>query len=88
MFNDEACSWVLVEVGMPMMFVSLPWLRRCPILSIACLAVEPVPRPRTMPDSTNSTALYAAIFLSWSWVRMSWGGEDIGEVGLVLFDPR
>uniref|UniRef100_A0A2P2QZY0 Uncharacterized protein n=1 Tax=Rhizophora mucronata TaxID=61149 RepID=A0A2P2QZY0_RHIMU len=57
MSRDKACWWVLLEVGMPIMSFNFPCRSRSAIRSTACLAVEPVPRPTTMPDSTNSTAL-------------------------------
>lgn len=70
-----ACWWVMVEVGIPIMLVSLPWRKRSPIRATAWQAVDPVPRPRTIPDLTNSTALYAAIFFNSSWVRITGDGE-------------
>ena len=38
-------------------------------MSTTKAAVEPVPRPRIMPDLTDSTALSAASFLRSSWER-------------------
>jgi hypothetical protein len=47
-----ACSYVRTLVGTPMMLVSLPSFMRDPMRSTANAAVEPVPRPTTMPDLT------------------------------------
>lgn len=52
-----------------------PNLRSSPILETTKAAVEPVPRPRTMPLLTYSTALSAASFLRSSWVS----AEEVGE---------
>ena len=43
-----------------MMSLSLPSLSSWPMRSTAKAAVEPVPRPTTMPDLTYSTAFQAA----------------------------
>ncbi|KAH1069484.1 hypothetical protein GYH30_006904 [Glycine max] len=53
--EGRAWSWVLVEVGIPMMSLSFPWRRSSPMQSTTCLAVELV--LRTMPDLTYSTTL-------------------------------
>ncbi|KAK1320239.1 hypothetical protein QJS10_CPA03g00479 [Acorus calamus] len=60
---------------MPTTPVSFPSRRRSPMRLMAWTAVEPVPRPRTIPDFTYSTARWAAILLSSSWVRGGGGGE-------------
>ncbi|KHG08708.1 Lipoprotein signal peptidase [Gossypium arboreum] len=67
MLSDAACSCVLFEVGIPTMLESWPVERSWPILSTTKAAVDPVPRPRIMPDLTDSTALSAASFLRSSW---------------------
>lgn len=72
-----ACSWVRLEVGTPTMSERAPDLRRVPSLSTTTAAVEPVPRPRTMPLLTYWTALSAASFFRSSWVRT--GAEALIE---------
>ncbi|KAJ6996241.1 Lipoprotein signal peptidase [Populus alba x Populus x berolinensis] len=69
MLRERACSSVRLEVGTPMMSFSSPVFKSSPSLATTKAAVEPVPRPRTMPDLTYSTALSAASFLRSSWVR-------------------
>ncbi|BAT87977.1 hypothetical protein VIGAN_05140200 [Vigna angularis var. angularis] len=68
--RERACSSVRLEVGMPTMFVSSPEARSSPSLATTKAAVDPVPRPRTMPLLTASTALSAASLLRSSWVRV------------------
>ena len=56
-----------------------------PMRATAKAAVEPVPRPRTMPDLTDSTAFSAASFFRSSWVRAAAGVERhlmVAEKGL------
>lgn len=53
--------------------------RSSPSLETTKAAVEPVPRPRTMPDLTYSMALSAASFLRSSWERVGGDGEGDGE---------
>nr|GMD21924.1 Lipoprotein signal peptidase [Ipomoea batatas] len=53
------------------------------IRSTACLAVDPVPNPTTIPDSTYSTALYAASFFNSSWLSKT--GEICGAGGSIVF---
>lgn len=55
--------------------VRLPDDKRDPISATTKAAVEPVPRPRTMPLDTYSTALIAASFFRSSWVRAVEGTE-------------
>eukprot|EP01018_Ginkgo_biloba_P013124 Gb_35013 [translate_table: standard] len=68
--NEAACSAVRLEVGMPTISLSFPVLSNSPILATTNAAVEPVPRPNTMPLSTYSTALSAASFFRSSWVSV------------------
>lgn len=75
MFKEAACSWVRFEVGTPTMFVNCPVARSSPSLATTKAAVEPVPRPRTIPLWTYWTALSAASFLRSSWVK---GGDGVG----------
>nr|CAD1838405.1 unnamed protein product [Ananas comosus var. bracteatus] len=65
-----AAAWaaVLSEVGMPTTSRSAPRRRSSPSRSSACAAVEPVPSPTTIPDSTCSTARCAAIRFCSSWL--------------------
>lgn len=75
--RDAACSAVRLDVGIPTMLEIWPAARSSPMRATAKAAVEPVPRPRTMPDLTESTAFSAASFLRSSWVRVRVGvGED------------
>lgn len=54
----QTCSLVRSEVGMQMIFFSSPAFSFCPTRSTANAAVDPVPRPTTMPERTwSSTAL-------------------------------
>mmetsp|Transcript_11416 Transcript_11416/g.70068 ORF Transcript_11416/g.70068 Transcript_11416/m.70068 type:complete len:236 (+) Transcript_11416:1625-2332(+) len=66
--SASACSFVRSDVGTPTMFCSSPDFSSSPIRSTAKAAVEPVPRPTTMPLFTYSTAFHAACFLSSSWL--------------------
>lgn len=66
-----ACSYVRTEVGTPTMSVNEPSLSNWPIRSTAKAAVEPVPRPSTMPLLTYSTAFQAACLLSSSWLILT-----------------
>lgn len=54
--------------------------RSSPSLETTKAAVEPVPRPRTMPDLTYSMALSAASFLRSSWERVGGDGEGDEKV--------
>eukprot|EP00001_Collodictyon_triciliatum_P001810 00349_1 len=61
--RDSASFWVAILVGMHVISLSLPSLSFCPTLSTANLAVDPVPRPTSIPLLTwSSTALYPAAF--------------------------
>src|SRR5580704_4804075 len=60
----RACVAVRSEVGIPT--ILSPFATRAPSPSTTKKAVEPVPRPTTMPSSTYSTARYAASCLSLS----------------------
>lgn len=73
--SERACSSVRLEVGIPTMSFNSPVFRRCPILATTKAAVEPVPRPRTIPLRTYSTALSAASFLRSSWVSAAAGTD-------------
>jgi len=55
--RESVCLWVILEVGIPTMSLSFPWRRSLPMRSTMCLAIELVPRSKTMPDLTYSTAL-------------------------------
>lgn len=78
--NKTAWSCVIFEVGIPTMFFSFPWCNNSPILSTACVAVESVPSPTTIPDLTNSTDLFAAIFQSSSWVKPTEVGDKEDKI--------
>ena len=50
--SSLARAVVLAEVGTPLMSLSSPEATSSPILRTAKVAVEPVPRPTTIPLST------------------------------------
>src|SRR5690348_101205 len=58
-----ASSQVARDVAKPRMSQSAPWRSSSARWRVAKIAVEPVPRPTTMPDSMSVTACSAACFL-------------------------